>query len=137
MWRVDASKPIFEADELTFTDESVAAFRSALRDRMVLLVASLEQRSEDRIREFADDLDAAIAELRVAEQFPEVIEDDLDAPKSSLYTPREIVRAPNPHENTAKPLVLVPPSTEQNRLFEHRKGYQRSHGKIVYGETVL
>ena len=87
--RVDASKPIFEADELTFTDESVAEFRSALRDRMVLLVASLEQRSEDRIREFADDLDAAIAELRVAEQFPEVIEDDLESPKSGLYAPRD------------------------------------------------
>jgi hypothetical protein len=87
--RVDASKPIFDADKLIFTDDSVGEFRSALRDRMVLLVASLEQRSEDRIREFADDLDAAIAELRVAEQFPEVIEDDLDAPKSGLYAPRD------------------------------------------------
>ena len=87
--RVDASKPIFDAKELTFMDESVGEFRSELRDRMVLLVASLEQRSEDRIREFANDLDAAIAELRVAEKFPEVIEDDLDAPKSGLYAPRD------------------------------------------------
>ncbi|WP_134672313.1 sacsin N-terminal ATP-binding-like domain-containing protein [Halorussus marinus] len=87
--RVDASKPIFDSDDLTFTDESLADFRTELRDRTVLLVASLEQTSEDRIREFADELDAAIANLRVAERFPEVIEDDFDAPKSGLYAPRE------------------------------------------------
>ncbi|WP_254767388.1 sacsin N-terminal ATP-binding-like domain-containing protein [Salinilacihabitans rarus] len=87
--RVDASKPVFDADDLTFTDTSLSEFRSELRERTVLLVASLEQTSEDRIREFADDLEAAISELRVAERFPENVESGLENPKSGLYAPRE------------------------------------------------
>ncbi|WP_135827259.1 sacsin N-terminal ATP-binding-like domain-containing protein [Halorussus ruber] len=86
--RVDASKPIFDPDELTFTDDSGGRFQTELRDRMVLLVASLEQTNEDTIREFADDLETAIANLRVAERFPETTEVGLDSPKSGLYEPR-------------------------------------------------
>lgn len=87
--RVDASKPVFDPDELTFSNVSIDDFRSALRDRAVLLIASLEQRSEDRITTFADELDVAISELRVAERVPEVSEGEFDTPRSGLYAPRD------------------------------------------------
>jgi hypothetical protein len=87
--RVEASKPVFNADELTFTDDSADDLRSQLQDRKALLIASLEQSSEERIREFAQELEQATAELRIAEEFPEGSKrDGLIDPASSLYAPR-------------------------------------------------
>ena len=88
--RVEASKPVFKADELTFKDDSVDTLRSQLQDRQALVIASLEQSSEERIREFTQELEQATAELRIAEEFPEGGKRDaLIDPASALYAPRE------------------------------------------------
>jgi hypothetical protein len=84
--RVDASKPVFRPDELSFTDDSVTDLQDQLQNRTALLIASLEQSSDERIKEFAQELETAIAGLRITEEFPDGAElEALIDRQSGLY----------------------------------------------------
>lgn len=91
---VDVSKPVFNPDDLSFgdPDTSLERLQSLLREREILLVASLEQTSEKRIREFTTALETAIDGLRVAERFPEeqtsAVTSLLVDRESALYAPQ-------------------------------------------------
>lgn len=88
--RVDASKLVFEPENLTFvTDEhttTIKEFQDDIEERRSVLIASTERTDEDEVTETATTLSAAVDDLAIAKAFPESADAQLSDPSSGLYT---------------------------------------------------
>jgi len=85
---VDASKLVFEPDEIEITTDQydeVSDFRRELIQRRDVLVASTERTDEDEIEETSKVLSRAAENLAVADSFPEGGLRQLSEPTSALY----------------------------------------------------
>ncbi|MCD2201596.1 hypothetical protein LPA44_17170 [Halobacterium sp. KA-4] len=89
--RVDASKLVFTEDDLDLSRDPsyLGGFRQELRDRRLVLIAAMEQTSEEQLEQRVRELNQAIDGLAEASHFPEDSLDQLSDPKSGLYAPTE------------------------------------------------